>query len=431
MEKDKEPKKHKCRICSKCFPCGRSLGGHMRSHVHASCDDELQKEKHDRSRGLQVGALGASYGLRENPKKTWRMSDFSDDDPSLPSSRREKLCKECGREFPSWKALFGHMRCHSDKNSRRSSEAEEQHEQDQEKEAAASWSAQKVFFSSERDVIPSRKGRSKGTCSAIAVAAASSSSITEYEQELEDVAISLMMLSRGIEGYWASSAPASGESFDRQSMVFEEDAFKRSESGELGCSEAAEDSAEESRKRRNLDSARLGTKSERIDENGYNVFKENFEREYQCPACNKAFSSYQALGGHRASHKRIRGCCLPKNDNGNGGENSSFDTEASDELLTEMEETHPSLTKKRRIHECNICGKAFSSGQALGGHKRSHVVSNGETRSIELQMPAVAEVPELLDLNLPAPVDQESSNVKPWWAGGGIMLEQHLVSLTS
>src|SRR5207244_494143 len=34
---------------------------------------------------------------------------------------------------------------------------------------------------------------------------------------------------------------------------------------------------------------------------------------YECPGCGKVFSSYQALGGHLASHKRINtSCSAPK-----------------------------------------------------------------------------------------------------------------------
>lgn len=66
--------------------------------------------------------------------------------------------------------------------------------------------------------------------------------------------------------------------------------------------------------------------------------------EFECKTCKKKFKSFQALGGHRASHKR------PKIDLQNLKENVNI--------------------KKR--HECSVCGLEFSLGQALGGHMRKH-----------------------------------------------------------
>jgi hypothetical protein len=63
---------------------------------------------------------------------------------------------------------------------------------------------------------------------------------------------------------------------------------------------------------------------------------------FKCKTCNKEFSSFQALGGHRASHKR------PK---------------LIHKLLPTM---------KSKMHSCPICGLEFSIGQALGGHMRKH-----------------------------------------------------------
>ncbi|KAI3514190.1 hypothetical protein L1887_12509 [Cichorium endivia] len=63
-------------------------------------------------------------------------------------------------------------------------------------------------------------------------------------------------------------------------------------------------------------------------------------RVFQCKTCNKQFSSFQALGGHRTSHKR------PK---------------LNDELPAKV-----------KTHECSICGLEFELGQALGGHMRRH-----------------------------------------------------------
>lgn len=64
---------------------------------------------------------------------------------------------------------------------------------------------------------------------------------------------------------------------------------------------------------------------------------------FECKTCNRKFSSFQALGGHRASHKR------PKLEDSSVG--------------------------KPKIHECSICGLGFSLGQALGGHMRKHTES--------------------------------------------------------
>ncbi|KAK1398546.1 Zinc finger protein ZAT11 [Heracleum sosnowskyi] len=68
------------------------------------------------------------------------------------------------------------------------------------------------------------------------------------------------------------------------------------------------------------------------------------DRVYECKTCNRQFPSFQALGGHRASHKK------PK-------------LMAGDLLQVPV---------KPKSHECSICGAEFALGQALGGHMRRH-----------------------------------------------------------
>lgn len=80
----------------------------------------------------------------------------------------------------------------------------------------------------------------------------------------------------------------------------------------------------------------------RVGENG---------RVFRCKTCMKEFTSFQALGGHRASHKK----------SSNGDEHS---------LLSSG-----SVAKKVKMttsHPCPICGVEFPMGQALGGHMRRH-----------------------------------------------------------
>ncbi|XP_047956917.1 zinc finger protein ZAT12-like [Salvia hispanica] len=70
---------------------------------------------------------------------------------------------------------------------------------------------------------------------------------------------------------------------------------------------------------------------------------EDSSRIFTCKTCNRQFPSFQALGGHRASHKKPRL---------GGGE--------------------PPSPPKPKTHECGICGQEFPLGQALGGHMRKH-----------------------------------------------------------
>ncbi|XP_076905814.1 zinc finger protein ZAT11-like [Bidens hawaiensis] len=69
------------------------------------------------------------------------------------------------------------------------------------------------------------------------------------------------------------------------------------------------------------------------------------DRVFNCKTCNKTFKSFQALGGHRASHKRLKS------------------TDTADKVNT---------PPKPKTHECSVCGLEFAIGQALGGHMRRH-----------------------------------------------------------
>lgn len=118
--------------------------------------------------------------------------------------------------------------------------------------------------------------------------------------------------------------------------------------------------------------------------------------EYKCSVCGKTFGSYQALGGHKASHR-------------NKTIGSDEVTASSTGSGTGTGTAAGTTTGSGRLHECSICHKTFPTGQALGGHKRCHyegVIGGGASSSVAVSVAAAAEVQVSgkmgFDLNIPA-----------------------------
>ncbi|OAY47551.1 zinc finger protein 84 [Manihot esculenta] len=531
--------KHVCKFCSKSFSCGRSLGGHMRSHmindISAQADGSKLTKKKLPSLPSNNGANNntnstetAGYGLRENPKKTWRLADHSSEDTSL----LEKFCKECGKVFQSWKALFGHMKCHSLEKEKFSNNNSLEEQQD-------SWTSgnnQKLVMDSQSDneiAAPNRRKRSQrrirymgaANSSSLSFANNASSSVSEIEQEQEEVAMCLMMLSRDV-GQWGGLNSVAAESSDNNAAFLETNLVssktedkpsvctgaetlkmkKLGEKLEMGKLEDYDDLKVENRgftknkpKKCQLDDecetensgVKLGknlTKETGLEQSemvpskcssSKRKLRDSFDPElksdylkklrtnasdsevcknsdrssrFECTTCNKVFHSYQALGGHRASHKKTKGCFASRIDSSE----NSIETELSPDSTTEskiiksikneISSDHLAIdcdskaeisygAKKSKGHECPICLKVFPSGQALGGHKRSHLVGANEAKNnqtITIQE-AIPPIRDFLDLNLPAPVEEESNGLvgfNPWWIGSGHNHES-LVSLIS
>jgi hypothetical protein len=114
---------------------------------------------------------------------------------------------------------------------------------------------------------------------------------------------------------------------------------------------------------------------------------ESSKRKFECVTCNRIFPSYQALGGHRASHKRTKGCGSSRIDQSSENENNA-----------EME-----LEVDMKIN-VNAEGKMLENERVLV-NEEAHEIRN------------------FLDLNLPAATIDEERNghseiYKPWWIVG-------------
>ncbi|KAH0749950.1 hypothetical protein KY290_029182 [Solanum tuberosum] len=110
---------------------------------------------------------------------------------------------------------------------------------------------------------------------------------------------------------------------------------------------------------------------------------------YECKTCNRTFPSFQALGGHRTSHKKIKTVAEEKKSTADSVSPSIDHQQQQEEKFNRIttafvtstqtvnkgnSNSHSNLiiNSKPKIHECSICGAEFSSGQALGGHMRRH-----------------------------------------------------------
>ncbi|KAL5197116.1 hypothetical protein ABZP36_000628 [Zizania latifolia] len=110
------------------------------------------------------------------------------------------------------------------------------------------------------------------------------------------------------------------------------------------------------------------------------------QRWYECSVCGKVCWSYQALGGHKTCHRKTP---LP--------------THVADAvaLAPLLKPSSSGGIREAKVHRCSLCFCTFSSGQALGGHKRLHY-QRGAGGDAMKPKPATPGKVKDFDLNLPA-----------------------------
>jgi len=147
---------------------------------------------------------------------------------------------------------------------------------------------------------------------------------------------------------------------------------------------------------------------------------------YECKTCNRTFPSFQALGGHRASHKKPKALAIAQEKKHLYDDDQEFQFKPNHKSISlqlnnngKGNQHGGSNNNKSKVHECSICGSEFTSGQALGGHMRRHrapVGTSAANTTLSLTPMALEHDEEQprkkrnvlsldLDLNLPAPED--------------------------
>lgn len=331
--------RHKCKLCSRTFANGRALGGHMKAHLatlplppkpqqqlgdraesalSSSSSSGEEQEQEERQREVEAEAeeeKGLIYGLRENPKKSFKLADpefsFAVDAGSVIQDRES----ETESKNPTRRRS---------KRNRRPVVTEIQ------KQNLELMKRPKLRK-------PSWVNESSPPAEPEPV-----SSVSDTTPE-EDVAKCLMMLSR--------------------------DVWMRNNNEEQDQEQGKET-----------------VRSIKKEFEGLEEIKfKKVRAKHRCEKCEKVFRSYQALCGHKKICSRNEAAAEEaKNAAGDFGGNE-------------------------KIFECPFCYKVFGSGQALGGHKRSHVSNTSASSSPGTNSVKLRE--SFIDLNLPAPLEEEDYSV--------------------
>ncbi|OIV94219.1 hypothetical protein TanjilG_09374 [Lupinus angustifolius] len=454
-----EEKKFVCKFCSKKFPCGKSLGGHIRTHMSeqrnnsinnndAECDNlnlDVVRMKQKRDLWCEAG-----YGLRENPKKTMR---FVHSKAILEQQQEEKFCKECGKGFPSLKALCGHMACHS------------------EKQKLVMDSHSDTEESSDISKHPRRSKRMKFKTLCISNDQRYSSSVSEVDQEQEEVARCLMLLSNdsshkggfalideSSENNLVVVEEAKSSSVDLRNGVKNVNKFvsngydlvekkelklksaDNSDSGyyrydpqtKMAKSDASKDEFKSEFDDYDVESGKMLNMNKERSKYTVTLFKKSVNKDLNYDGTGGTTSRFDSMkianyDSFNHSKKMTNGFANDEiyetGERGLKYESLAYDsTYESDESSSDTDsfpapKSHSSKvlngkkcskakkkklkSKKSKEHECPICYKIFKSGQALGGHKRSHFIGGSEENTV-----IINQGPCLIDLNLPAPIDE-------------------------
>ncbi|KAF2313636.1 hypothetical protein GH714_012531 [Hevea brasiliensis] len=406
--------------------------------IHVARDSAKEEVK------LENGNLSIEgYGLRENPKKSWKSSGLNHNDSvsvqeslecrvcgkqfEFPRSlhghmrhhsveeRKGIRCKECGKGFRTLRSLTGHMRLHSDK-----------YKVSRESMTGSRPSLVVMTLSDTGTAGLVRRKRSnriryKVTPNSSFSSLNESASGFEVEEEVEEVAMCLMMLSRGV-CKWGEFKSI-GESLDNSSVSF---GFEKKKPREQKLDPCASDSKNKTSECSDCDSDMVCNKEKKIalevpienfyqgvdskgpkpeDESGLLLCDTETEKGIH-DAVDSATESESSQEFTEEVGLGLSGLGYVKCTRSKKATFEACDAKMGKDSCTEVicstSDFDTADDSKKSQFQCRICNKIFPTYQALGGHQTFHRTTKS---SVALKIEQLQEdietklLPDKIDLS--------------------------------
>lgn len=410
-----------CNVCHKGFSSGKALGGHMRVHFQAHKDQLMKTNSGTTNNNSVVG------------------------DQTI-------VCSLCGKDFPSMKSLFGHMRCHPEREWRgiqppreaknspiSSSVSDPESEQDFQHmaedlrtdltESLPSWCVKakrgrralvtEEEFDAVEDLMRLARGDSleSGLTHKNRVddgydfEAGKSNSLVEIESKKRRIEERDCCHEKRMENLGKGTKARVAKKEFLEKSVDESDGDPSEEKLILSYKYCESTNAKKRRKKlklRDVEGLRARNLIIPVDDQVNRTVEID---KYKCSTCSKCFPTHQALGGHRSSHNKVR----ITSQNLDIESSILVGHEGTDEMEANPIMSRAKVKKEEEgtAHQCKICNKIFSTGQALGGHKRCHWTGSADQAGGSNQAGSPGEASQTgrkvleIDLNELPPMEDE------------------------